>query len=154
MSQRPVPAVPGPPSPPSRGALPPSRARTMWWGFTLRCPRCGTGGLFRGWFRLVDDCPRCGLHFEREPGYWTGAIAVNMTCTGGLFAVVFVAMLVLTAPEFPVVPILAVVLPIAVLGPIVWYPFSKTLWMAIDRAYLQRLDVNERLDEQAGRRRA
>ena len=35
-----------------------------------------------------------------------------------------------------------------VLGPIVAYPFSKTLWVAIDRAFLQRLDRNERPDEQ------
>ena len=68
-------------------------------------------------------------------------------CVGGLFALVFVALLVATIPEVPVVPILAIVVPIVVIGPIVWYPFSKTLWMAVDRAFLQRLDANEQLDE-------
>jgi hypothetical protein len=33
------------------------------------------------------------------------------------------------------------------LGPIVWYPFSKSLWMAIDRAWLQRMDPHERPDD-------
>ena len=28
------------------------------------------------------------------------------------------------------------------------YPFSKTIWVAVDRAFLQHLDTNERLDEQ------
>jgi len=38
-------------------------------------------------------------------------------------------------------------LPIMAFGPIVFYPFSKTIWVAVDRAYLQRLDPNERFDE-------
>ncbi len=116
------------------------------WGLTLRCPRCGSGHLFRRYFHLVDDCPRCGLHFEREAGYFAGALAINITCVGGLFAIVFISLLAATIPEIPVVPILVIVVPIVVIGPVVWYPFSKTLWMAVDRAFLQRLDTNERLD--------
>ena len=45
-----------------------SRGRMFWWGTTRRCPRCGSGHLFRRYFTMVDDCPRCGLHFEREQG--------------------------------------------------------------------------------------
>jgi hypothetical protein len=97
---------------------------------------------------MVPDCPRCGLHFEREAGYWAGALAVNLILVGGLFAVVFVVMLAFTIPDIPVGLMLGVLVPIVVLGPIVAYPFSKTIWVAIDRAFLQRLDVNERPDEQ------
>jgi uncharacterized protein (DUF983 family) len=124
----------------------PSRSRTLLRGFTRRCPRCGAGKLFRHYFTLVPDCPRCGLHFERESGYWAGALAINIVCTGGLFAIVFVVLVALTVPDIPVVPLLTVLVPIALFGPIVWYPFSKTIWMAVDRAYLQRLDPNERAD--------
>ena len=131
--------------PPSRA--PTSRARILWWGLTRRCPRCGNGHLVRRYFELVPDCPRCALHFEREPGYFTGALAINITVTGGIFAIVFVALLVATVPDVPVVPILAVLVPIVVLLPIAYYPFSKTVWMAVDRALLQRLDPNERPDE-------
>ena len=116
-------------------------------GFTLRCARCGSGRLFKGYFTIVADCPRCGLHFEREQGYWAGALAVNIIAVGGLFAIVFVALLIATIPKVPVVPLLIVLVPIAVLGPIVYYPFSKTVWVAIDRALLHRLDPNETLDE-------
>jgi len=98
---------------------------------------------------MKQDCPRCGLHFEREQGYWAGALAINIIATGGLFSVVFVALLIATIPHIPVAPLLAILVPIAVLGPIVYYPFSKTVWVAIDRAFLQRLDPNERFDEQA-----
>ena len=97
---------------------------------------------------MVADCPRCGLHFEREAGYWTGALAINTILVGGAFVIAFVIALVLTVPDVPVAPLLAILVPIVLIGPLVTYPFSKTLWFAIDRAYLQRLDPNERLDEQ------
>jgi uncharacterized protein (DUF983 family) len=122
---------------------PASRGTIMSRGFTRRCPRCGAGKLFRAWIKMVPDCPRCGLHFERESGYWAGALAINFVCTGGLLITVLVALLVATIPEVPVVPILAVLVPIAIVGPLVWYPFSKTLWLAIDQAFLQRMDPEE-----------
>jgi len=123
----------------------------FWRGATKRCARCGSGKLFHRWFTMVPDCPRCGLHFEREQGYFSGALAVNMIVTGGIFAVVFVTMLILTMPEIPVGPMLAVTLPIVIIVPIVGYPFSKTLWVALDRAFLQKLDANEQPDEQLRR---
>lgn len=121
----------------------------LWWGLTRRCARCGAGGLFTRWLRMAPTCPRCGLRFEREPGYWTGALAMNMVLVGGAFLVVFVAVLAATIPDVPVGPVLALTVPIVVLGPVVAYPFSKTLWVAVDRAVLQRLDPHERPDEQA-----
>jgi uncharacterized protein (DUF983 family) len=104
--------------------------------------------LFRGWFTIVDNCPRCGLHFEREEGYWAGALAINIGLTAGVFAIVFIVGLALTAPDVPVVEMLAVLVPLMIIVPIVYYPFSKTMWMAVDRALLQHLDPRERLDEQ------
>jgi uncharacterized protein (DUF983 family) len=125
-------------------AGPPAGRGTMFWrGFTMRCARCGSGHLFRGYFKMVDDCPRCGLHFEREQGYWAGALAINIVATGGLFAILFAALLVATIPNVPVAPLLAVLVPVAVLGPIVYYPFSKTVWVAVDLGILQRLDHHE-----------
>jgi len=122
---------------------PPSRGSMFGRGFTMRCARCGSGHLFTGYFRMVPDCPRCGLHFEREQGYWAGALAINIVAVGGLFAIVFVALLIATIPNVPVAPLLAILVPIAVLGPIVFYPFSKTVWVAVDLGILQRLDHNE-----------
>jgi hypothetical protein len=57
--------------------------------------------------------------------------------------VLFVALLIATIPDVPVAPLLAVLVPVAVLVPIIYYPLSKTVWVAVDRAFLQRLDRNE-----------
>jgi uncharacterized protein (DUF983 family) len=115
-------------------------SRILLRGITRRCPRCGAGHLFRHWFTLVERCPRCGLHFEREQGYWTGALAVNFAVTGFVFVVAIVVAIALTAPDIPVVPVLAILLPLVAIIPIAGYPFSKTIWMAIDHAFLHRLD--------------
>jgi uncharacterized protein (DUF983 family) len=131
----------------------PGTTRMMWWGGTRRCARCGSGHLFRRYFTIVDDCPRCGLHFEREQGYWAGALAINIGVTGAVFVAVFVIGLVLTVPDVPVGLLLAILVPLMVVTPIVGYPFSKTLWVAVDRALLQHLDPTETLDEQARGRR-
>jgi uncharacterized protein (DUF983 family) len=117
----------------------PSRPRILWWGCTKRCPRCGTGHLFHHWFTLVPDCPRCHLRFEREPGYWTGALAINFAIVGAVFVLVFIPWVALTVPDVPVGPILAVLVPLMIAVPIVAYPWSKTVWMAFDRAFLQHL---------------
>ncbi len=71
---------------------------------------------------------------------------MNIIATGGVFAVVFIALLAFTIPHVPVAPLLAVLVPIVIVLPIVFYPYSKTIWMAIDRAILARLDPNERID--------
>lgn len=42
--------------------------------FRHRCPRCGTGRVFAGLVRMHPACPDCALEFEREPGYFLGAM--------------------------------------------------------------------------------
>jgi uncharacterized protein (DUF983 family) len=124
--------------------------RQLGRGFTRRCPRCGSGGLFPTWFRIVDDCPGCGLHFEREPGYWIGAMAMNICFVAAVAVVVLVTGFALTIPDIPVAPLLAITIPIVVIGPIAFFPFSRTVWIAVDRGLLQRLDATERRDERYG----
>jgi uncharacterized protein (DUF983 family) len=124
-----------------------SRATILWRGCTKRCARCGSGHLFRGYFAMVPDCPRCGLHFEREQGYWAGALAINFVSSGGLIVLLLVALLIATLPDVNAALLLGVLVPVAILGPMIWYPYSKTLWVAIDRAFLQRLGLEAKPDE-------
>jgi uncharacterized protein (DUF983 family) len=117
----------------------PSRQLMLWRGLTRRCPRCGGGKLFHRWFRMVPDCPHCALHFEREPGYWVGAVAINTMVIGILFTIVMVTWSALTIPDIPWVSLLMAEIPLMAVGPAVFYPYSKTLWVAIDRAFLAHL---------------
>ncbi len=68
----------------------PSRFRGFARAVQLRCPRCGSGPLFRGWFRMHEACPHCGFSYTREPGFYLGSIYLNygatVILTGSLYA--------------------------------------------------------------------
>lgn len=104
-------------------------------GLAKRCPLCGGGRLFRRWFTMRERCPRCGHRFDRDEGFFLGAYVVNLAVVEGLLLVgVFVVFIAVSArdPDVPGAPFIAAGAGLGVLGPLVFYPFSKTIWAAID----------------------
>ena len=47
------------------------------------------------WARIVETCPRCGHLYEREEGYWLGAVLLNTIAAVILFAALFILLTVL-----------------------------------------------------------
>lgn len=104
-------------------------------GLAKRCPLCGTGHLFTGWFRMKERCPGCGYRFEREEGFFLGAYVINLAVAQGvviLAAVVPTIVLLARNPDASIVPILVAGVAGAILAPMLFYPFSKTVWTAFD----------------------
>lgn len=97
-----------------------------------RCPNCGQSGVFEGWMRLAASCPQCGLRYEREEGYWLGAILINTAATIGAFGAGTIIWAIATWPDPPWGLMTAVGIGFNLIAPIVFYPFSKTLWVAIE----------------------
>jgi uncharacterized protein (DUF983 family) len=134
----------GPGERPSAGAGPgraPTRARrsgepgvvrALARGATRRCGRCGGGRLFRGWFRIERRCPRCGLRLEREEGGFLGAMTINYAVTAVVWLVVVVAWLVVDLPDVHVAALTITSIAVAVLVPLAFWPFSKSIWAAVD----------------------
>lgn len=122
----------------------PERNIPMWRliarGAVRRCARCGQGRLFTRWFTMRAECPRCGLHFEREQGYWLGAMTLNFAVTEAMFVVVLVATMAITWPDVPWGTLLIAVLATNVIVPLVFYPISKTIWVGLERGVRSRLD--------------
>ena len=61
-----------------------------------KCPRCRQGKMFpypaydlKRFAKMNEDCPVCGLHFEREPGFFVGAMYVNYALAVALFVAIF-----------------------------------------------------------------
>src|SRR6188474_1364900 len=71
-------------------------------GATKRCPRCGSGNLFKSWFRIRERCPRCGLRLEREEGGFLGAMTLNYLFTAVVWLVVLVVWLAMDLPDLHV----------------------------------------------------
>jgi uncharacterized protein (DUF983 family) len=108
---------------------PPSLAAVVGRALRLRCPRCGRTPLFTGWFAMREACPACGLRYEREQGYFVGAIYVNYTLTValGLGGVLLLDGLVGLSLGWQ----LAVAVPLMLLAPLVFFRHARSLWLAI-----------------------
>jgi len=109
----------------------PSLGTVVWWGITGRCPACGSRGIFKGITDLKEDCPTCGLHFEREDGFWLGSMVVIMAMVLAVFAIVTVGGIVAFWPDVPwtAVTIAGVLANIAV--PILGYGWAKSVWQGL-----------------------
>ncbi len=100
----------------------------------LRCPRCGKGKLYRRWFTMYERCSVCHLLFEREEGFYTGAVAINLIFSELLVAAFAVPFSVWAAlnPGVPFIPILVLISPLPVLLPFLFFRHSKSLWIGMN----------------------
>jgi uncharacterized protein (DUF983 family) len=109
----------------------------LWRALRRRCPRCGSGGLFRGWFQMVETCPGCGCRFEAtaDEGFFLGVLTINLAVIeGALLLVIFayIAVLAASGGGMPLWPVLTGAGVLAVVLPIVFYPFACTIWAAVN----------------------
>lgn len=114
--------------------LAPSRIlRLFWRAMRLRCPNCGGGPLFESWFKPRPRCPVCALRLERgEEGYQVGSYMFNLIAAELIFAALFLAVVAATWPDppWPALQIGGMILMVA--APFIFFPFSKTLFLAFD----------------------
>lgn len=112
-----------------------------------RCSRCGGPDIFRSFGELREHCPSCGFRFERESGYWVGAMIINTAVTFALFLATMVGGIVATWPDVAWTPVFVATVVVCGGVPIVFYPLSKTTWQAIELSYhpLERPEVESAL---------
>jgi uncharacterized protein (DUF983 family) len=109
------------------------------------CPRCGAGHLFTGWWKMKERCPKCDLHFEGRPeeGHFLGAITINTGLTAGILLLgIWLYVIVLAVGDGsgpPVWFVVATSAALAVILPAIFYPFTKTIWVACE-IMMNRLD--------------
>lgn len=102
-------------------------------GLRRRCPYCGSPGIFSGYFTLRERCPTCGVRFEREEGYFLGGYALNLIVAEFLALGLALFLIFRTALRHQDLLVQeAVALGLAVLFPIIFFPYSRSVWMAVD----------------------
>lgn len=96
---------------------------------------------------MKDRCPRCGLHFEREEGFFLGAWVMNYAAASLVVAIVLAVIIGIEAndPGSNLAPVLAVGGLAAIVTPLVAYPWSRTIWVAIE-LIMRPLDPREVAD--------
>jgi len=99
----------------------------------LRCPHCGGGPAFVRWLRMLPACTKCGIRFERgERGYWLGAYLANCIAVMVVFTAWWTGVLTATWPDIPWAFLNVTTFAWMLGTPFVFYPFSKTLFLALD----------------------
>lgn len=88
--------------------------------------------MFESFMEMRERCPTCGLAFEREPGYWVGAMIIITTITFGLFLVLLVGGMLVTWPDVPWGWLLGITVAANVVVPVVAYPIAKSIWSAME----------------------
>ena len=82
------------------------------------------------------------MRFERGDGFMLGVMAINIGICSAVFTVYLVGGFVLTWPDPPIGVLTGVGLVLLAGLPVVFYPLSKTVWLAID-FFMRPLDVVE-----------
>jgi uncharacterized protein (DUF983 family) len=122
-----------------------STAATPSPGFSLkalllgRCPRCRKGRIFPPFWspRLLamnEACDFCGLRFEREAGYFLGAMYVSYGL--GVFTVLPVSMLLVLVAGWDLVPVMVVMVLQTLISMPLFFRLSRVIWIHVDQAFI------------------
>ena len=99
-----------------------------------RCPRCGAPGIWKSFFTMKHACPTCGQVLERgeSSDFWVGAYLINLVIAE-MMAVGIAAILWLTMwPRLSFNVLWGASMALAIVMPVVFYPFARDLWLAWD----------------------
>ena len=108
----------------------------------FKCPRCHDGELFpantlyspKRFSDMHESCPCCGLAYEKEPGFYYGAMYVSFGISTGIFLVVF-AVLNLLVEEITLTMIITMILVIVIGLLPINFRLSRAIWINIFESY-------------------
>jgi uncharacterized protein (DUF983 family) len=118
------------------------KTRTVWSTlgsiFRQRCPRCRAGtifrsSIFRGFPKMCERCPVCDLKFQREEGYFLGAMYISFGLALVTIALIAALLWGITGWWITKATIWAVVLFLP-LAPAISL-FARVLWIYLDQAF-------------------
>jgi len=103
-----------------------------------RCPRCRVGqifrySIFRGFPKMRERCSICDLKFQREEGYFLGAMYISFGLALVVIALISVLLWVMTGWPITKDTIMALVLFLP-LAPTISL-FSRVLWIYLDQTF-------------------
>ncbi|HEX6183051.1 MAG TPA: DUF983 domain-containing protein [Pyrinomonadaceae bacterium] len=106
--------------------------RTLARGARLCCPVCGRAPVFQSPFHVRPHCPACGALFQREEGFFVGAIMINVVTTEAAVMLTAGLWLLTTAGRDGGATMLTLLFAVALLFPVAFYHHAWSLWLAAD----------------------
>lgn len=103
---------------------------TLARGARLCCPACGGARVFQSPFRIRHHCPACDALFQREEGFFVGAIMLNVVMTeAAVMAAAGICLLLFAGRD---ALLLGLLFAVALLFPVAFYHHAWSLWLAGD----------------------
>lgn len=99
-------------------------------GLLLRCPYCGRGKAYQGFLKMHRRCAGCGLHFEREPGYFLGASYLNYGVT--VIACFAVTPIFVFALDWKIEKVIPIWIAVGTIVGLVFFRYARLFWLAMD----------------------
>jgi uncharacterized protein (DUF983 family) len=106
-------------------------ASIAWAIVRQRCPRCRRGPVFGRFMSMHERCAGCGLKFEREPGYFLGAMYASYAF-GLVTTAYWLPMLLMGVNPFLVIGIPTIHL---LLQTPISFRYSRVLWLHLDHGF-------------------
>src|SRR5262245_13564116 len=95
-----------------------------------RCPVCLEGKVFYAWLGMNRECPRFGVHFERETGYFLNAMFAGYAL--GILVLVPTAVWLYFQQVSVLLFSAVVIAEMALLWPLI-FRYARILWLHIDQ---------------------
>jgi uncharacterized protein (DUF983 family) len=95
----------------------------------LRCPVCGDSSIAQSPFKIRHHCPVCGALYQREDGFFVGALTINVVTTELIILGLYLASLFLLNSYDRILAILFIT---GLLFPLVFYHHSWSIWLSLD----------------------
>ena len=102
------------------------------------CPRCRQGPIYRtplwrGFLNMHERCPNCGMQFEREQGYFVGAMYFSYLLSIPPCLLIALALWRITGWGFDTVMLATFVTYLPFVPAVT--RFARVLWMYVDRHF-------------------
>lgn len=106
----------------------------------MKCPNCRQGNVFRKPLRMYEDCPHCGIHYEREDGYFMMAVFVGYVMS------FFIAVPTIVILYFTMRPsiwgyLIGASVALLLASPLIFH-YARVVWMFIDQLLDPRPETN------------
>ncbi len=101
-----------------------------------RCPVCLTGPIFRSLLEAHKQCPHCGVHYEREHGFYLNSMLIAYVL-GFLIILPSAFYLFWIDASIPLFSV-AIIVETLLLWPLI-FRYSRVIWLHVDQLLDPRL---------------
>lgn len=112
-------------------AMPQAKPNWLKAILQMKCSSCRQGKVFRAPLRMYEDCPHCGIHYEREDGYFMMAVFVGYVMS------FFIAVPVIVLLYFALRPsiwgyLIGATVALLLASPLIFH-YARVVWLFIDQ---------------------